>query len=78
MFIFENVDSSLEFFYFSFYHFLSYFQFVPFREFIGGQYSNNMQVSQAYLAKEVLAEIPEQFLSYMKSHGIEPKPLSEN
>ncbi|CAE1170587.1 Copine-7,Copine-B,Protein BONZAI 1,Copine-3,Copine-A,Copine-8,Copine-E,Copine-9,Copine-D,Copine-2,Nicotinic receptor-associated protein 1,Protein BONZAI 2,Copine-6,Copine-5,Protein BONZAI 3,Copine-4,Copine-1 [Acanthosepion pharaonis] len=53
-------------------------QFVPFREFIGGQYSNNMQVSQAYLAKEVLAEIPEQFLSYMKTHRIEPKPLSEN
>ena len=30
--------------------------------------------SQAQLAKEVLAEIPEQFLSYMKAHGVKPKP----
>lgn len=27
---------------------------------------------QARLAKEVLAEVPEQFLSYMKKHKIQP------
>lgn len=33
-----------------------------------------MHVSQAFLAKEVLAEIPDQVLSYMKRYGIKPKP----
>lgn len=28
----------------------------------------------ARLAKDVLAEIPEQFLSYMKARGIKPSP----
>ena len=32
-----------------------------------------MVLSQAALAKEVLAEIPEQFLSYMKKRNIKPK-----
>lgn len=32
-----------------------------------------MALSQAALAKEVLAEIPDQFLSYMKKHNIKPK-----
>lgn len=41
-------------------------QFVPFREFIGGVYGDDLARSQAMLAKEVLAEIPDQFLSYMK------------
>ncbi|XP_036362931.1 copine-8-like isoform X1 [Octopus sinensis] len=52
-------------------------QFVPFRDFLGGQYGSRMHVSQAYLAKEVLAEIPEQFLSYMKLHGILPASPTE-
>ncbi|GAB1607454.1 copine-8-like [Argonauta hians] len=46
-------------------------QFVPFRDFLG-DHGSRMQVSQAYLAREVLAEIPEQFLSYMKHHRIKP------
>ena len=29
---------------------------------------------QARLAKEVLEEIPDQFLSYMQKHNIKPKP----
>ena len=32
----------------------------------------DMQISQARLAKEVLEEIPEQFLSYMKVNNITP------
>lgn len=31
-------------------------------------------LSMARLAKDVLAEIPEQFISYMKAHGIKPQP----
>ncbi|KAI0225535.1 Copine-8 [Lamellibrachia satsuma] len=48
-------------------------QFVPFREFIGGRYGNDLATSQAYLAKEVLAEIPGQITGYMKKHGISPR-----
>ncbi len=33
-----------------------------------------MQISQARLAKEVLEEIPDQFISYMKAKGIKPRP----
>ena len=49
-------------------------QFVPFRNFIaanspGGYASSNCQ---ARLAKEVLAEIPDQFVGYMKMCGIRP------
>ena len=36
--------------------------------------NQDMQISQARLAKEVLEEITEQFISYMKSKGIKPKP----
>ena len=44
-------------------------QFVPFRDFMkGGNFCEN----QAALAKEVLAEIPEQLLSFMTSHNIRP------
>jgi hypothetical protein len=35
---------------------------------------SSMVTSQAALAKEVLAEIPEQFLQYMKKRGVKPKP----
>lgn len=46
-------------------------QFVPFRNFM--RPGTNPQTSRIYLAKEVLAEIPEQFLSYMKINKIGPK-----
>ncbi|XP_041453953.1 copine-8-like isoform X2 [Lytechinus variegatus] len=46
-------------------------QFVPFRDF---ENSDNIVMSQAQLAKEVLAEIPDQLVSYMKSAKIHPKP----
>lgn len=45
-------------------------QFVPFNDFLS---RGDMALSQAALAKEVLAEIPDQFLSYMKKHNIKPK-----
>ena len=44
------------------------FQFVPFREFIGGKYSSDLSVSHVYLAKEVLAEIPDQILRWMEKY----------
>lgn len=47
-------------------------QFVPFRDYIDR--AGNQVLSMARLAKDVLAEIPEQLLSYMKSQGIEPRP----
>ncbi|MCI4387177.1 hypothetical protein PGIGA_G00071080 [Pangasianodon gigas] len=47
-------------------------QFVPFRDYIDR--SGNQVLSMARLAKDVLAEIPEQLLSYMKTRGIEPRP----
>lgn len=49
-------------------------KFVPFREFIGGRFGSNLQMSQAYLAKEVLAEVPDQIVLYMKKKGFKPKP----
>ncbi|XP_068598615.1 copine-9 [Brachionichthys hirsutus] len=47
-------------------------QFVPFRDYIDR--SGNQVLSMARLAKDVLAEIPEQLLSFMKTRGIEPRP----
>ncbi|XP_029287074.1 copine-9-like isoform X1 [Cottoperca gobio] len=47
-------------------------QFVPFRDYIDR--SGNQVLSMARLAKDVLAEIPEQLLSFMKSRGMEPRP----
>ena len=49
-------------------------QFVPFRNFVGGRYGSNLSASQAYLAKEVLAEIPDQVTEFMKKNGIKPRP----
>jgi len=49
-------------------------QFVPFRNFVGGRYGSNLTLSQAYLAKEVLAEIPDQVTEFMKKNGIRPRP----
>ncbi|XP_071816097.1 copine-8-like isoform X1 [Apostichopus japonicus] len=48
-------------------------QFVPFREYIGGIASGNSQLSQARLAKDVLAEVPDQLISFMKRRNIIPK-----
>ncbi|KAG7239851.1 hypothetical protein INR49_030564 [Caranx melampygus] len=46
--------------------------FVPFRDYIDR--SGNQVLSMARLAKDVLAEIPDQLLSFMKTRGIEPRP----
>uniref|UniRef100_A0A8C7SEK1 C2 domain-containing protein n=1 Tax=Oncorhynchus mykiss TaxID=8022 RepID=A0A8C7SEK1_ONCMY len=45
-------------------------QFVPFRDYIDRR--GNHILSMARLAKEVLAEIPDQFLSYMRTRCIKP------
>ena len=47
---------------------------MPFRDFIGGKYGRDLQSSQMYLAKEVLAEIPDQVTGYMKANNVHPKP----
>ncbi|KAF3860022.1 hypothetical protein F7725_000277 [Dissostichus mawsoni] len=47
-------------------------EFVPFRDYIDR--SGNQVLSMARLAKDVLAEIPDQLLSFMKSRGVEPRP----
>ncbi|GFS12358.1 copine-8 [Elysia marginata] len=49
-------------------------QFVPFRDFMGGRYGGDLNTSKMYLAKEVLAEIPDQVVSYMKIRGFKPRP----
>ncbi|XP_063053858.1 copine-8 [Engraulis encrasicolus] len=46
-------------------------QFVPFRDYIDPR--GNHILSMARLAKDVLAEIPEQFLHYMRTRGIKPQ-----
>ncbi|KAK3608098.1 hypothetical protein CHS0354_004755 [Potamilus streckersoni] len=48
-------------------------QFVPLRDFLGKPGETSAAL-QARLAKEVLEEIPEQFLSYMRKNNIKPKP----
>ncbi|XP_073475795.1 copine-8 [Aquarana catesbeiana] len=47
-------------------------QFVPFRDYIDR--TGNHVLSMARLAKDVLAEIPDQFLLYMRSRGFKPFP----
>ncbi|MBN3283295.1 CPNE8 protein, partial [Polyodon spathula] len=47
-------------------------QFVPFRDYMDR--TGNHVLSMARLAKDVLAEIPDQFISYMKTRGIKPNP----
>ncbi|CAB1354231.1 unnamed protein product [Coregonus sp. 'balchen'] len=49
-------------------------QFVPFRDYIDRQ--GNQVLSMARLAKDVLAEIPEQLLGFMKTRDIEPRSAS--
>ncbi|XP_037540821.1 copine-5 isoform X1 [Nematolebias whitei] len=48
-------------------------QFVPFRDYMDR--TGNHVLSMARLAKDVLAEIPEQLISYMKSRAIKPSPV---
>ncbi|XP_067010459.1 copine-8 [Anabrus simplex] len=51
-------------------------QFVPFRNF---QRLNDVNQAKAYLAKEVLMEIPDQIVWYMKNQNITPKqPVVSN
>jgi len=52
-------------------------QFVPMRNFLGVG-GPGMQGAGLHLAKEVLAEIPEQFLSFMKTNKIVPKTSSQS
>ena len=47
---------------------------MSFREFIGGTFGDDLNRSQVMLAKEVLAEIPDQVMSYMKKYGVKPNP----
>ncbi len=47
-------------------------QFVPFRDFLEGTRGANPQMARLQLAREVLQEVPEQFLSYMKANRIVP------
>lgn len=48
-------------------------QFVPFRDYMDR--TGNHVLSMARLAKDVLAEIPEQLISYMKRRAIKPNPV---
>jgi len=47
-------------------------QFVPFNKFLTS--GLNPAVGRLHLAQEVLREVPEQFIGYMKSRQIIPKP----
>ncbi len=47
-------------------------QFVPFSNFVRQGLDSHM--SRLHLAREVLAEVPDQFVGFMKSRGIKPKP----
>lgn len=51
-------------------------QFVPFRDYIDRR--GNHILSMARLAKDVLAEIPDQFLQYTRSRGIKPQHSSHS
>ncbi|XP_059557812.1 copine-5 isoform X1 [Myotis daubentonii] len=50
-------------------------QFVPFRDYVDR--TGNHVLSMARLARDVLAEIPDQLVSYMKAKGIRPRPAPE-
>ncbi|KAK7102330.1 copine-8-like [Littorina saxatilis] len=51
-------------------------QFVPFRDFIGGQFGTDIELSKGALAREVLAEVPDQVLEYMRKYDIPAKPVN--
>ena len=52
-------------------------QFVPFSNFYSTSISSH-QAARVYLAKEVLAEIPDQFLGFMKSRNIVPHNIRKS
>ncbi|XP_066942363.1 copine-8-like isoform X1 [Macrobrachium rosenbergii] len=47
-------------------------QFVPFTQFLKG--GGDPHIARMKLAREVLAEVPDQVLSYMKSNNVQPQP----
>ncbi|XP_057372380.1 copine-8-like isoform X1 [Daphnia carinata] len=47
-------------------------QFVPFSQFLNA--NMNPALGRLHLAREILREIPDQFIGYMKSRKISPKP----
>lgn len=49
-------------------------QFVPLNKYIDKDASGNSSKTKARLAKEVLFEIPDQFLSFMDKHNFTPRP----
>lgn len=51
-------------------------QFVPFRDFMRGV--SDPYLSKMNLAREVLAEVPDQVISYMKANNITPQPPKVN
>ena len=51
-------------------------QFVPFRQFLMGRF--DPKTARQRLAREVLAEVPGQIVSYMKANGIVPQPPKIN
>ena len=51
-------------------------QFVPFRDFVDQNSADVKMISPVLLAKEVLAEVPDQFLSFMKKKRLFPKKRS--
>ena len=53
-------------------------QFVPIRNFLGVGGGSNLQGAGLDLAKEVLAEIPGQFIGFMKTNKIIPKMASQS
>lgn len=71
---YRSVTCSL-FFFFAPFHplLLRPHQFVPFRDYMDR--AGNHVLSMARLAKDVLAEIPDQLISYMKSRAIKPNPV---
>lgn len=53
-------------------------QFVALRKYISNNGADNYIKSQADLAKEVLAEVPQQLTSFMKSRGINSQNANKN
>ena len=57
----------------SFHKVIYFFQFVPFRDYMDR--TGNHVLSMARLVKDVLSEIPDQLISYMKSRAVKPNPV---
>lgn len=50
-------------------------QFVPFVKYLS---QGDPRTARSRLAKEVLAEVPKQLVSYMRSRNLTPKPPNTN